>query len=390
MRILLLTHNRVGLSSFLRAHALGRHLATFGHSVTLIAGRQEPGLRFLSADMDGVLVIQLPDMLPTRLRHGGLSPLDVAGRLRYVARQRFDLVHGFEPRPSVSWPAVWIRRRQGIPFVADCADLWGGAGIRSLRGPLGHATLGRFDEFWEMRSRRSADAVTVISTALLADMRRMGHPAELARLVPVGADADRIRPLPGETARAAYGLPANAEILMYTGHTTYDEVLLAGAFAVLARARPRAWLVLTGGELPIVKQVAEQAGVAGRVRHLGFVPHEHVSLALACGDVMILPHTNRPVNAFRYPNRFGDYLSAGKPTLTNLTGDLGRAIEDYQVGVCAAETPQAMADAAAALFEDPARRAALGSRARQLAEGEFSWRARAREVDDLYARLMQG
>jgi glycosyltransferase involved in cell wall biosynthesis len=328
-------------------------------------------------------------VLPARLRHGGLSPFDVAGRLRYVAQESYDLVHGFEPRPSVAWTALWIRRRQGIPYVADCADLWGGAGILSLRGPLGRATLGRFDEFWETYSRRSADAVTAISTALLADLRRMGHPAELARLVPIGADADRIRPLPGETARATYGLPANAEILMYTGHTTYDEVLLADTFAVLAKARPRAWLVLTGGELPIVKQVAEQAGVAGRVRHLGFVPHEHVSLALACGDVMILPHTNRPLNAFRYPNRFGDYLSAGKPTLTNFTGDLGRAIEDYQVGVCAAETPQAMADAASALFEDPAQRAALGGRARQLAEGEFSWRARAREVDDLYARLMR-
>ncbi len=390
MRVLMLTHNRVGLSSFLRAHALARHLATFGHQISLIAGRREAGWRYLAGDMDGVRVIQMPDILPGRIRHGGLSPFDWAGRFAHVMRHQYDLVHGFEPRPSVAWPALWLKGWRRTPFVADCADLWGGEGIITIRRPLSRATLGRFDAFWEHYSRARADAVTAISTGLLADVRQMGHAAELSCLVPAGADSDRIRPLPMEAARAAYGLPLDAEIVMHTGFTTYDERLLAETFVALAYARPRAWLVLTGGELPLVAEIVERAGVTQRVKHLGLVPHEHISLALACGDVMLLPYTNRPLNAFRYPNRFGDYLAAGKPTVTNLTGDLGRTVQEREVGLCAAETPQAMAEAVAALLDDPARRAQLGKRARQLAEGEFSWRARAQIVDALYARLVCG
>lgn len=386
----MLTHNRVGLSSFLRAHALGRHLVTFGHAVTLIAGRRESGLRYLKTDMEGVRVIQMPDLFPTRLRHGGLSPFDWLGRFLYVSGHPYDLIHGFEPRPSVVWPALWAQRWRGIPFVADCADLWGGQGIITVRRPLSRATLGRFDAFWEHTSRAKARAVTAISTGLLADLQKHGHPQDLARLVPVGADADHIKPLPMDAARAAFGLPLDAEVVMHTGFTTYDERLLAETFVVLAKQRPKAWLVLTGGELPRVTEIAEQAGVENRVKHLGFVSHELISLALACGDVMLLPYTNRPLNAFRYPNRFGDYLSAGKPTVTNRTGDLGMTVENEGVGVCAAETPQAMADALGALLDAPERRKQMGERARVLAEGAFSWRARALTVNGLYQRLLGG
>jgi glycosyltransferase involved in cell wall biosynthesis len=390
MRVLMLTHNRVGLSSFLRAHALGRHLVTFGHTVTVIAGRREAGLKFLETEMEGVRVIQMPDLFPTRLRHGGLSPFDWLGRWLYVNGHQYDLVHGFEPRPSVVWPALWLQRRRGIPFVADCADLWGGQGIMTVRRPLSRATLGRFDAFWEHTSRAKASAITAISTGLLADSLKHGHSPDLTRLVPVGADADHIKPLPMDAARAAFGLPPEAEVVMHTGFTTYDEQLLADTFVALAKLRPNAWLVLTGGELPLVTEIAKQAGVENRVKHLGFVPHALIGLALACGDVMVLPYTNRPLNAFRYPNRFGDYLSAGKPTVTNQTGDLGTTVEKEGVGVCAAETPQAIAQTLATLLDDLACRTQMGQRARQLAEGDFSWRARALTVDELYGRLVGG
>jgi glycosyltransferase involved in cell wall biosynthesis len=340
--------------------------------------------------MDGVRVIQMPDIFPNRLRHGGLSPFDWLGRLLYVSRHHCDLVHGLEPRPSVVWPALWMRRRHGVPFIADCADLWGGQGIITIRRPVSRATLGRFDAYWEHKSRARADAVTAISTGLLADLQKHGHPADLTRLVPVGADSDRIKPLPVEAARAAFGLPLDAEVVMHTGFTTYDERLLADTFAALATARPKAWLVLTGGALPLVQQVADQAGVGHRVKHLGFVSHELISLALACGDVMLLPYTNRPLNAFRYPNRFGDYMAAAKPTVSNLTGDMGRTIVEKGLGLCAAATPQAMAEAVGALLDDPERRRLMGQRARQLAEGEFSWRSRAETVDGLYKRLVCG
>ena len=54
----------------------------------------------------------------------------------------------------------------------------------------------------------------------------------------------------------------------------------------------------------------------------------------------------------------------------------------------AAESPQALADAIAALLADPDRRAALGHAARQRAFGQFDAATMRAEVTDVAARLL--
>jgi glycosyltransferase involved in cell wall biosynthesis len=115
---------------------------------------------------------------------------------------------------------------------------------------------------------------------------------------------------------------------------------------------------------------------------------EALSAAMACADVLLLPYTNRPVNLYRYPNKLGDYLSAGRPIVTNDTGDLGRLVAEERVGLVAPDTPEAFALAVKKLFDDVALADELALRGRALAETKLDWRFLARDLEAFYIQIL--
>lgn len=104
----------------------------------------------------------------------------------------------------------------------------------------------------------------------------------------------------------------------------------------------------------------------------------------------MLPYLSSPVNRGRFPNKFGDYLAAGRPIITHRTGDLGELVAREQVGVLASEDPPEFTRLMLDLFQSPAVLDQLGHRARQFAEKEWNCRLRAGQLLDFYQRLTYG
>ncbi len=388
MRVLMVAHNVAWQGSAIRALSLARPLAAMGHELTVIASRGHAGVRVVNELVDGVRLVQLPDLVHGRLRNGGLSPVDLAGRVAHVLRTRYDVVHAFEQRPCATVPALLARRLRRAVYVADWADLWGPDGMAADWPAPQRLTLGSFDGVWQAYTRRRADAVTVISTDLADRALRLGVPAERVRLVPIGANDDVFAPASASAARRRLGVPEDALVLVHTGFAPFDDWLLGRVFAELAVREPRAWLITTGRRIGAVDVAAASLGAVDRVLQLGVVAYRELGDVMACGDVMLLPYTNRPHNAARFPNRVGDYLAAGRPVATNPTGDLGRLVSAEAIGIVAPEDPGAFAGAVLELLHRPQERAAMGARARALAQTTFSWRARAETLDELYRELV--
>ena len=333
-------------------------------------------------------MIEVPGLSPLRVRNGGLSALDLVSRLGHVARNDYDLVHGFDHRPTVSLPALAFRSHRGVPYITDWADLWGFGGIADERPPLTRFLLGSADHFWERWTRRAADAVTVINSYLESRALGLGVPPANLRVIPSGADTVGIEPLPKEPMRRKHGLPENRLIAVHSGFAPYDQELLARAFADVARREPESTLLIVGGRLTRFERMVQSAGIVRHVIWTGFRPYPEYAELLSCGDVMLLPYTNRGVNLGRSPNRMGDYMAAGRPTVTNSTGDLGRMVEEEGVGLAADETPQSFADAILRLFQDADLREEMGLRARAVAEQRFAWSLLARELEGFYLKLV--
>jgi glycosyltransferase involved in cell wall biosynthesis len=178
-------------------------------------------------------------------------------------------------------------------------------------------------------------------------------------------------------------------VVVYAGVSGYDERLLGEAFVEVARSDPSALLLLTAPASAVLDGIVRRAGLAGRTITTGFVPYERLGEVLACGDVMLAPFTNRPANLARYPNKLGDYLAAGRPVVTNPTGEIGRFVESERVGLAAAETPEAFAAAVLGLLREPERRAEMGRRARAAAETHLSWTRLADRLEAVYLDVLK-
>ncbi len=383
---MLVHHVPGGGGSFERSMALARHLVRKGHEVTLGASPARARTSRHDHEWHGVRVVEMPDAAPFRLRNMGLSPLDVIGRMQFASRERFDVVHGFDQRPSVAWPALAQRRRFGTPYISDWADLWGGHGIAAERAWPLRATLGAFDGTWEERICRAADGLTPICTDLADRARAFGTPAERIHLLPVGAECDDRPPADKTASRAALGLPGQRPIAVHLGLGTYDLPLLEQAFIAMAELEPRALLVTCGRLSSRLSRTAQHYGIEGNLRQLGWIAGEQLAALVAGADLLLLPYTRRPVNVGRSPNSVGHALAAACPIVTNDTGDLGRLVRKEEIGITAAEDGPAMARAMQTLFSDAARAEAMGRRARVLAETRLAWSTLAGGLAGFFAR----
>ncbi|MFL6515183.1 MAG: glycosyltransferase family 4 protein [Chthoniobacterales bacterium] len=385
MYVTMLVHNTIGRGTFDRAHSLGRHLVRSGHTVTLFAGasaRATPRHHF----MNGVEVIEASDPLPARARESGLSPFDLVHRMRCVASRQCDVVHCFDHRPAVSFPGIRLARMKRAACIFDWADLWGQNGIAGERRPLARMSLGAIDHFLEQRVRRNADGLTVINSALRDHAHK--HFRSPIHLLPVGASSDLIKPLPKMEMRKRFGLPEDRPIAVYTGLAPYDVAYLAEAFVRVLKQHPRALLVTSGRPFPMVDQIFKAAGYADHLLCLGMLDREALAAAMSSADVLLLPYTNRPVNLFRYPNKLGDYLSVGRPVVTNATGDLGRLVIEEKVGFAVPDTTEAFAAAIARLFADRDLAEDIGRRGRCVAENKLDWRFLATGLERFYEQVV--
>lgn len=383
MRILMLVHNRAGFGTFARAFALARHLVRFGHEAVLCSSARQRW-KAQSNVIEGVRVIETFDPMPARLRDGGLSPFDALGRVAHlIAHEKFDVVHAFDHRPTVSIPALWAHWISRTPLIIDWADLWGLEGIAALRGRLARNSLGRFDDGMERWFRTRADGLTVINTALLN--RVIGQcPGTPHLLLPVGSNSDRFPPLARSAMREKYDIPRDVPVVVHAGLAPYDMDFLTNSLVELARLHGNVFVLMAGRVFPNLESQLSTVGPSVRVRQLGFISPDLLPEILACGDIMLLPYRDSGVNRFRYPNKLGDYLAAGRPIVTNATGDLGELVRRLGFAVLADETPLAFAQAISSLVRNPQLAEQLGRRGRELSEGELSWERFARTLEKFY------
>ena len=389
LTILLLTHNLAGRGgSYMRGFSLARQLVSLGHSVYLLASRSQAGITSRATIKDGVRIVEMPDLFPTRARNGGLSPLDSLERMLWIGRRRFDIVHAFDHRPAVSFPSI-VGRARGAILISDWADLWGEGGIAEERGGVGRM-LGRLDNFWERKFRQWADGATVITSHLGRRLEAFGMPAQRQLLLPPGANTDLIRPLNREEARRWYGLSADARIVVFTGFAPYDTDLLVSVVWRILFADPGTMVVASGRVPEALRVDLRRRGLDGRLRDLGVVPFADLEKVLACADVLLLPYANKEVNLGRFPNRFGDYLASGRVIVTNRTGDLGDMVEANRIAVLAPEAPDEFAGEVAHLLNDAPRCEEYALRARRFAEDALSWKALACRVEEFYLETLSG
>jgi glycosyltransferase involved in cell wall biosynthesis len=375
MKILMLNHNFAWQGTFFRCYHFARHLMRRGHRVTILTVRPDRAIWPQVTVEQGVRIIKTPrpiSKIPIRLARRWLIP-GVLWRLALVLGEEHEAVIAFDHWPEVACPLFLAKLARRRRLVSDWADLWTQGGI--LEAKFRPGTVGYHIESWlELRTKRVADSVTTISQLLRDRAVAAGVPAKRVWYLPSGADIENITPLGKGEARRACGLPAQGKIIAYAGVSTAAEArLLVEAFVLIEREVPEARLLLIGPFERGMCQEGLDPALKAKILSPGVIPYACLGAYLSAADLLALPLPDTMNSRARWPNKFGDYLAAGRPIVATSLGDLEGIFREHPIGLAAEPDTEHFARQAVQLLRDPDRAEACGRAARHLAESQLDW-----------------
>lgn len=379
MRILFLNHNVVGRGTWVRAAWLARELAILGHDITVLT--TSPGRRASSREWEssGVRIIEAPDLLMGSAR-AGWDVWNATWRVRRLARERFDLIHGFDCRPVVLLPALAQRRRDDAPLFLDWADWWGRGGTIAERSGWPVRTFfGPVETWFEEAFRTDATANTTINEALCERCIGLGVERDRVAVLPNGCVQEE--PLDHAESRSALGI-ADTPVVLHLGvMQKADAAFLFDAFRVARRRVPDARLVLVGpasGSIPV--------DLRATVHRTGWVDDRTMRLWLAAADTGVVPLRDTIASRGRWPGKLSEYLSSGLPVTMPAVGSAAALIGRAGAGRICDASSESFGTAIADTLEDEAARSTMSRSARRLAVGELAWSRIATQLVAFYEK----
>ncbi|EMY35673.1 glycosyltransferase [Arthrobacter crystallopoietes BAB-32] len=276
------------------------------------------------------------------------ASFDIPLFFRLLSSRRFDAVLA-EPPPTtgvVVRMASWLRRRPYVYFAADVSsDAAAGIGV----DPRIVAVL-RAVERWVLNGAASVLSVSEGVSAAVRDLTR--GKAQVAE-VGTGVDTGTFRP----AASADGGTPGTQRTLVYAG--TMSEIQGAGVFVdgflKIMDRYPDAELLLYGQGVEL-RELRERAAPAGsRIRFMGLASGEETAAALgraAAGLASVRPGRGYD---FAFATKAFASLACGTPVIYAGVGPLRRIVAQHSLGHEVDWDAGQVADAMAAVLEDPVK-----------------------------------
>lgn len=289
---------------------------------------------------------------------------------RFLA-EGVSVVHALPPQIS-GLAALGPCRRRGVPLVVHV--------LGEEMTMLGRRPTRR----WIFRRVLSRAAAVLANSGPTAERAAaFGAPPDRLRVLHDAVDTDRFRPPAGEAGRLAArrrwkidGRRALLTVGRLVERKGIDRTI--EAVARLAREDPAlVYLVAgTGPDRPRLEGLARAAGVADRVRFLGFVAEEDLPALYGAADLFVMP--NREIPSTGEVEGLGlvflEAAACGVPSVAGRSGGAPDAVVDGETGLVVDPNDVGAIAAAIRLMLDPDRRARCGAAARARVERAFSWR----------------
>lgn len=301
-------------------------------------------------------------------------PLDICLALTACRRAlagRYEAVHSHEEGGVIG---VAIGAALGVPHLYDMHSSLPQqmSNFAFTRSRLLLALVRAAERLMVRRSR----VVVVICPALEQTVREI---VPLARVVLIenapGSIDSEVSAAGTLAVRPRLGLGADTPLVVYTGtFEAYQGLdLLFAALSIVGKRRPDVRLLLVGGKAEQVARArvqAQAAGAGGLVIFAGEQPAADVFSFLCAGDVLVSPRsrgTNTPLKIYQY-------LRSGTPIVATRLLTHTQVLDD-STAVLTGPTPEDFARGVLTVLEDPQRAAAIGRRARELADTKYSYEA---------------
>ncbi len=303
-------------------------------------------------------------------------PLDALLALKacHVAfkwRKEFALVHSHEEGGVIG---VALSAFLGVPHLYDMHSSLPEQ-LSNFKFSRSRVLLAVFRWIERLMIRRSGSVIVICK--YLGDLVKTIDPTAKVVLIENAPGSGDVAPVDGarEAIRAAYGVPADAPLLLYTGtFEAYQGLdLLFAAMRVVKAARPGARLMLVGGhpeQIAIAREEARAAGVDDVTVFTGEQPSTDIPKFLDAADALVSPRSrgkNTPLKIYQY-------LRAGRPIVaTDLLTHT--QVLDASIACLAEATPEGFGAACLRVLGDPEYAAALSVEAARVARTRYTYEA---------------
>ncbi len=266
----------------------------------------------------------------------------------------------------------------------------------------------RVSTWLERTAYGNADGVVAVSRAMRRDVHEIyGVPLERIRVIYNGVDTKAYRPAVDPEVPASYGIAPDKPYILFVGRVTYQK----GIFHLLEAVgdlAPEVQVVLCAAD-PDTPQIGE--AMAARVRELNveagrrviwisrFVPQEDLIRLYSQAAIFVCPSIYEPFGIINL-----EAMACGTPVVGAAVGGIQEVVRHGETGLLVPFTPRSSTDpeprdprsyardlAAAVnrLLAAPELREAMGHRARQVVEENFSWISVARQTLEFYEQLVR-
>jgi glycosyltransferase involved in cell wall biosynthesis len=324
----------------------------------------------------------------------------VAGELRRALAWADppDVIVAGLPTLELSAVAVEYGQRAEIPVVVDLVDPWPDVYLSAVppaMRPFGRLLLGA--EYRRLsRILRGATALTSVSRTYLDWAVEHGAPREpqRRRFFPLGYSGSAAasggpagaRSQFGAGIRGRFGIPSGTHLAVFSGTfgRSYDLHTVVDCAALLHRhARTDIHFVLAGqgDQMPALRR---RAARLPNVTMTGWLDQRALTELIQAAAVGLCAYAPHALQALPY--KPFEYMAAGLPQISSLTGELADLLRVQGVGrQYDAGSAASLAGAIVAIVDEPAVRQRMSEAARQL----FTRRFEARTIYSEMANFVE-
>lgn len=380
-----------------RSYEMARALIDAGHDVTMVCASSDRSATGLTNAfrkgrrdglVDGIRVIEFAlgysnnDPLLTRSWRFAVFAERTIGT---ALREQYDLLFATSTPLTAAVPGIAAKVIRRKPFVFEVRDLW--PELPRAMGMKNPVLLGAM-ALLERSAYATACHVVALAPGIQQGVARTGFPNERITLIPNGCDlelfaaANPIKPsdlYPGMIAHGDFvAVFAGAH-----GKANGLQAAVAAGKVLQQRRRTDIKLLLVGSGSEKARLIGDAAGLE-TVCFADALPKLKVAALIRGADAGLQILANVP--AFydgTSPNKFFDYLAAGRPVIINYPGWLAGLVRDHHCGwAVRPEDPEAFADALVAAADDRAEAERRGQAALDLGSHMFARQTLASKLVD--------
>lgn len=261
----------------------------------------------------------------------GWLPFAVREGLRIIGRQKIDAIFSTSPPNTCHLVAYVLKRRIGLPWVADFRDLW----TQSIYISFPRLVLG-VENKMEAAVVRAADRITTINDPMKQDIQRKysNQPAEKFITIPHGFDPEDFM-----ASNSAKKDSPDRFILTYTGSLYGKRKVDTFVYAIKelidkdSSINEKLNIRFVGNVSP-ARRLCNQLGLDRVMTFSGMVTHQEAWEYLSASDVLLFVLGTGDLDEKASTGKLFEYLAVGKPVLALAPeGVASNIIREANVGI---------------------------------------------------------